>query len=59
MRDALKGFDFKRALDELEACGVIPKPGEDGRRAKLERIGGQPVRVYEVQVDVLNGEHGA
>lgn len=44
---------------EVSACGVIPKPGADGKRAKLERIGGRPGRVYEVQVDVLNGEHGA
>jgi hypothetical protein len=25
LREALKGFDFKRALDVLESCGVIPK----------------------------------
>jgi putative DNA primase/helicase len=58
MRDALKGFDFKRALDELEACGAIPKPGADGKRAKPENIGGRKVRVYEVLADALGGDHG-
>jgi putative DNA primase/helicase len=58
MREALKGFDFKRALDELEACGAIPKPGADGKRAKPENIGGRKVRVYEVLADALGGDHG-
>jgi putative DNA primase/helicase len=58
MREALKGFDFKRALDELQACGAIPKPGADGKRAKPENIGGRKVRVYEVLADALGGDHG-
>lgn len=58
MREALKGFDFKRALDELQACGAIPKPGADGKRAKPENIGGRKVRVYEVLADALSGDHG-
>lgn len=53
MREVLKGFDFKRALDQLEACGVLPKAGADGKRAKAERIGGRSVRVYEVDADAL------
>ena len=59
MREALKGFDFKRALDELEVCGAIPKAGADGKRAKPESIGGRKVRVYEVRADALGGDHGA
>ena len=58
MREALKGFDFEPALDELQACGAIPKPGADGKRAKLVKVGGRPVRLYEVRADVLGGEHG-
>ncbi|WP_291996646.1 DUF927 domain-containing protein [Candidatus Accumulibacter sp. ACC012] len=58
MREALKGFDFNRALDELEACAVIPKAGANGKRSKLERIGGRTVRVYEVQADALGSSHG-
>jgi putative DNA primase/helicase len=58
MREALNGFDFKRALDELQACGAIPKPGADGKRAKPENIGGRKVRVYEVLADALGGDHG-
>ncbi len=59
MREALRGFDFKRALDELEACGVLPKAGADGKRAKPENIGGRKVRVYEVRADELGGDHGS
>ena len=59
MREALTGFDFKRALDELEVCGAIPKAGADGKRAKPESIGRRKVRVYEVRADALGGDHGA
>lgn len=55
LREALKGFDFKRGLDELEACGVIPKASASGERAKPETIGGRKVRVYEVRANVLHG----
>jgi putative DNA primase/helicase len=58
LREALKGFDFKRALDVLEQAGVIPKAGADGERAKPQRIDGRPVRVYEVRADVLGKGHG-
>lgn len=59
MREALKGFDFNRALDELESCGAIPKAGADGKRAKLMRLGSRPGRIYEVRADALGGDHGA
>jgi putative DNA primase/helicase len=59
MREALKGFDFKRALDELEAIGAIPKATASGERAKPETIGGRKVRVYEVRADALGGGYGA
>lgn len=55
LREALKGFDFKRALDELEACGVLPKANASRERSKPETIGGRKVRVYEVRADVLHG----
>jgi len=59
LREALKGFDFARALDLLEQAGAIPKAGADGKRAKLQRIGGRSMRLYEVRADALGGEHGA
>jgi putative DNA primase/helicase len=61
MRDATKGFDFKRALDVLQEIGALQKPGADGKRARLFRIGGQrPVRLYPINPDKLNGsDHGA
>lgn len=49
MREALKGFDFNRALDALQQAGVIDKPGADGKRAKPFRIQCQVVKLYSVQ----------
>jgi putative DNA primase/helicase len=61
MREALKGFDFNRALDVLQELGALPKPATDGKRARLLRIGGQrPVRLYPINPDKLaGGDHGA
>ncbi len=53
MREALKGFDFNRALDVLQTAGVLPTPGADGKRAKPFRIGGRSVRLYPVQAERL------
>ncbi len=55
LREALKGYDLKRALDLLEEAGVIPKANAKGERAKPENIGTRKVRVYQVRGDVLQG----
>lgn len=55
LREALKGFDFKRALDVLEAAGAIPKASATGERSKTENIGGRKVRAYQVRADALTG----
>jgi putative DNA primase/helicase len=55
LREALKGFDFKRALDLLESCGAIPKASASGERSKTENIGERKVRVYHVRADALHG----
>ncbi len=57
MREAVNGFDFKRALDTLQAAGALLKA--DGERAKAQRIGGRLVRLYQIQADKLGGDHGA
>lgn len=59
LREALKGFDFKRALDTLQEAGALPKPDASGERAKPQRIGGRLVRLYPLQADKLSGQHGA
>lgn len=59
MREALKGFDFGRALDALQEAGALPVPGADGKRAKFYRIGGRGVKLYPVQADKLGSDHGA
>ena len=48
MREAMKGFDFNRALDALQEAGFIDPPGADGKRAKFQRIRGQGLRLYSV-----------
>jgi len=59
MREALKGFDFNRALDVLQDAGALPTPGADGKRAKFYRICGQGMKLYPVQAEKLVSDHGA
>ena len=59
MREALKGFDFNRALDVLQEAGALPAPGADGKRAKFYRICGHGMKLYPVQAEKLGGDHGA
>lgn len=48
MRDALKGFDFARALKVLRTVGLLDAP-PTGEASKSKRIHGRFVRVYTVQ----------
>lgn len=48
LHEALKGFDFKRALDALQEAGMIAAPGANGERAKPLRILGRVVKLYAV-----------
>ena len=62
LKEALKGFDFKPALDTLQEAGALPAPGADGKRAKAERIkarGAAPIRLYTINPEKLGGDHGA
>ncbi len=57
LKEALKGFDFSRALDVLQEVGALPKAV--GERRKSLRIGGHIVKVYLVNPDKLGGDHVA
>lgn len=59
MREAVKGFDFGRALNILREADALPMPGADGKRAKPMRIGGRLLRLYQVQSGKLGDDHGA
>ena len=48
LREALKGFDFNRALDTLQEVGAIAAPGANGERAKFSRINGRGMKLYAV-----------
>ena len=53
MREALKGFDFKRALDVLQDLGALPAPGADGKRARFYRVGGMGAKLYPITIEKL------
>ena len=55
LREALKGFDFARALDVLQLAGLIPAPGADGKRARFKRINGRGLKLYPVHPEGLQG----
>lgn len=57
MREAVKGFDLKRALDVLQEAGALP--GTTGERSKAQRIDGRLMRLYPVQADKLGADHVA
>jgi putative DNA primase/helicase len=54
MREAVTGFDLKRALDVLESCGAIPRAGGNGRRSQsVTTPDGNKRRVYRISYDAL------
>lgn len=55
MREALKGFDFKRALDVLEEIGALQAPGADGKRGRFYRFHGEGMRLYPINPNKLVG----
>lgn len=55
MRDALKGFDFNAALDVIEAAGIVPRAGADGKRTTPTKVDGRTVRLYQVRASKLEG----
>jgi putative DNA primase/helicase len=55
MREALKGFDFNRALDTLQEAGALPPANTRGERAASHRVGGRVVRLYEIRASKLEG----
>ncbi|MDD2713013.1 MAG: DUF927 domain-containing protein [Simplicispira sp.] len=55
LREALKGFDFARALDVLQLQGLIPAPGTDGKRARAKRIRGRVIKLYQVHPEGMGG----
>jgi putative DNA primase/helicase len=52
MKDALTGFDFKRALDALQVQGSIVA-GSDGKRSQPIRAAGTLQRLYVVKLPTV------
>ena len=56
IREAVKGFELRRALDILEQCGALPPAKADGKRSTSRRVGGgEQAWVYEIDPDKLHG----
>lgn len=55
MREALKGFDFGRAIAYLQEVGMVPPPGNDGKTPRQHKIQGTNNRWYEVRPDAATG----
>lgn len=53
MREALKGFDFGRALDALQKAGALPEATANGERARSRRVEGRLMRLYQINPDFL------
>lgn len=51
LREALKGYDFKRALDELQNAEVLPQG--NGERSVPMRVNGDLKRLYEIRYEKL------
>lgn len=56
LREALKGFDFKRALDVLQETGALPPADSSGKRAKPYRIDGRVVKLYPILSEKLEAD---
>jgi putative DNA primase/helicase len=59
LREALTGFDFKRALDALQEAGALAPGDADSKRSKMQRTGGRLLRLYTIFPDKLEADHGA
>jgi putative DNA primase/helicase len=59
LREALAGFDFKRALDTLQKAGALPAANDRGERAHPHRIHGRLLRLYTIHPDKLEADHDA
>lgn len=55
MHVALKGYEFKYGLDVLQQADALSPAGASGERSRVLRLGGRPIRVYEVSWSKLAG----
>jgi len=55
IHEALKGFDFKRALNVLVQHEVLPPPLASGEKARTYRINGQSLKLYPINTEKLFG----
>jgi putative DNA primase/helicase len=54
LREALRDFDFRRALDVLAEEGVLPQPDAAGKHTRFRRIAGRGMHLYPVHFNRLS-----
>jgi putative DNA primase/helicase len=59
LREAMKGFDFNRALDKLQEVGALAATDTSGERSKPQRVDGRLVRLYPIRCVEQGASHGA
>jgi putative DNA primase/helicase len=55
LREALRDFDFRRALDVLAELGVLPPADASGKHTRIYRIAGRAMRLYPVNLQPAMG----
>jgi putative DNA primase/helicase len=55
LREALRDFDFRRAVDVLADLGVLPAPDASGKHTRIYRLAGRVMRLYPVNFARLGG----
>ena len=48
LHEAVRGFDFSRALDHLQEAGMLPKTQASGERRVSARMAGRLVKLYPI-----------
>jgi len=53
LREAVAGFDFRRALDVLQAAGALPQSVERGKRRRQYKVAGRKMCLYPILAEKL------
>lgn len=52
------GFDHKQVITVLQAEGILPPSGKDGKASRVRQIANRPVRIYDICLSGVERELG-